>query len=77
MAQSVHPVGTTVRVKDPDQYIKSKASQLRNRIGQVFNHQAFSGKPIVKFPAEGRRKELQEVFHDRDLEVVGGPASER
>jgi len=70
MNTSIFPKGAAVRVKDPDQYIKSKASRLRNRTGQVVSHQSFSGHPIVKFPAAGRRKELQEVFYDRDLEVA-------
>lgn len=50
------PVGTRVRCADPDNFMSDMARKLRNRDGVVRSHQAFSGTPIIDFPAVGRRK---------------------
>jgi len=65
------PVGTHVRCTDPDGYIKSVANKLRDRCGVVRSHQAFSGAPIVDFPAVGRRKAHKWVpARPSDLTIV-------
>lgn len=58
------PLETIVRVskKGIDGYVASVASKLQERMGTVVGHQAFSGSPIVRFPASGRRKEFQLAF---------------
>lgn len=53
---SAFPVGTVVRCANPAAFKYDVVSKLRDRTGTVARHQAFSGAPIVEFPAVGRRK---------------------
>lgn len=67
------PKGTIVRAKEPDGYVSSVASKIRDRLGEVTGHQVPTPNPIVTFPAMGRRKEYRMVFaHQphRDLEII-------
>lgn len=66
------PKGAIVRVKDPDAYIASVASKLRDRLGEITGHQMPTPNPIVNFRANGRKTEHRKVFTtpDRDLEIV-------
>jgi hypothetical protein len=68
---SAYPVGTRVRCADPDGFLASVRNKLRDREGVVERHQMFSGAPIVKFPAAGRRREFKWVPpRPSDLEIV-------
>jgi len=65
------PVGSTVRATQPNDYQSHIAAKLRNRVGVVERHQYFSERPIVRFPAIGRRKEFLWVApRASDLEIV-------
>ena len=61
---AAYPKGALVRVK-PDQvegFTSDEARKLKDRIGVVSGHTAFSGHPIVLFPALGRRTEHRRSF---------------
>jgi len=68
-----YPVGTVVKVKDPDGYIASVASKLRDRLGEVTGHTQPSSNPVVCFHAIGRRQEFRQAYSFgsvSELEVV-------
>lgn len=61
---AAYPKGALVRVK-PDQvegFNSDEARKLKDRVGVVSGHTAFSGNPIVLFPALGRRAEHRRSF---------------
>ena len=64
------PIGTKVRVIDPESFVSEKAKKFRNRVGVVKGHQTFSDNPIVVFGAVGRRKEYVCPFQNRYLELA-------
>lgn len=65
--------GTRVRVKKPDDFMKSVSSKLANRTGEVTLVRGFDRGHVdyvVHFPKEGRRKPFTHHFYKRDLEVI-------
>jgi hypothetical protein len=72
-----YPRGSVVRVKDPESFIPSVASKLRDRLGEVTGHTFPYGNPVVCFPAIGRRQELRQPFSAgilSNLEIVNDEA---
>lgn len=66
---SAFPIGSMVRVKNPDDFKEEVARRLRNRVGVVERHQYNSGNAIVVFAEVGRRRMFTWVApSDRYLE---------
>lgn len=74
MGRQSIPIGTRVRVKNPDDFLSDKARKVRDRVGTVKSLTYPNGYPVVIFEAIGRRKEFIDRFEFRDLEIVDEPA---
>lgn len=63
-----YPKGTVVRAKasELDHWQPAFATKLKDRLGEVVGHTFPYSKPIIVYPAEGRRKELRQAFDYMD-----------
>lgn len=67
-----YPVGQVVRIADISGWKAEIVPKIRDRMGEVAGHQAYSLNPIVTFPAIGRRSVFNKVFSNplSDLVIV-------